>query len=116
MGVTNVATTTAKMATLTAAILVAVSFSTVPTDAFARDGRHWRGHNHHRHAGHHHWRGHHRHAGHHHWRGHHHGGRVALGVLGGAVAGAAIASAANPYYYPYAYSYSYPAYGYYYPY
>jgi hypothetical protein len=48
-----------------------------------------------------------------HWGGGHRGGGgagIALGLLGGALAGAAIASAANPYYYnnPYPYSYSYP--------
>ncbi|HKS88546.1 MAG TPA: hypothetical protein VJR70_03810 [Stellaceae bacterium] len=50
---------------------------------------------------------------------HHHrgfGGGIALGLLGGALAGAAIASASPYYYYPYSYSYSYPYYGYYNPY
>jgi len=40
------------------------------------------------------------------------GAGIALGLLGGALAGAAIASASNPYYYPYDYSYAYPSYGY----
>ena len=49
----------------------------------------------------------------------HNGGAVALGILGGALAGAAIAGATRPYYYnhsyPYTYAYpyrySYPYYG-----
>ena len=48
----------------------------------------------------------------------HNGAGIALGVLGGTLAGAAIASA-QPYYYSYsypAYGYAYPGYGYYYPY
>lgn len=54
----------------------------------------------------------------HYWHGYHHrnnGAAIALGVIGGALAGAAVASG-YPYYYSYSYPYSYPAYGYYYPY
>jgi hypothetical protein len=47
----------------------------------------------------------------------HNGGAVALGILGGALAGAAIAGATNPYYYNYSYPYRYAyPYGYSYPY
>jgi hypothetical protein len=100
---------------LAAAVAGMASLTAAPGDAFARDGRHWRGH--HGHHGQHHWRGHHRHHSQH-WRGHHRhrGPDVALGLLGGALAGAAIAAATNPYYaYPNAYGY-YPYYNYYYPY
>jgi hypothetical protein len=98
---------------LAATAVFGMGLSAVPAEA--RDGR--RGHH-----------GYYKHQGKH-WHGRHHGKRwhgrhhrrthpgVALGVLGGALAGAAIASAAYPYYYyPYSYSYSYPYYGYYYPY
>jgi len=85
---------------MTTAILAAVSLTAAPGTVFARDwhgGGHWGGG---------HWGGHHHHGG---------GAGIALGLLGGAPAGAAIASAANPYYAPYSYSYGYgyPSYGYY---
>jgi hypothetical protein len=53
------------------------------------------------------------------WGGYHRhdGGAVALGILGGALAGAAIAGATNPYYYNYSYPYNYAyPYAYSYPY
>jgi hypothetical protein len=77
-----------------AALLGAVSLTAAPGAAYARDHGGWRGG-----GG---------------WH-HHHGGGgagIALGLLGGALAGAAIA---NSYSYPY-YGYSYPYYGYSYPY
>ena len=81
-----------------AALIAAGSLTMAPSAAYAD---HW-------------------HGGGHHWHGGHHGGGagVALGLLGGALAAGAIASAANPYYYSYGYpSYSYsPYYGYYAPY
>jgi hypothetical protein len=88
-----------------AAALVAVGSLTIaPTAAYADHWRHGK-----------HWRGHHGHGGHWHRHRHHNGAAIALGLLGGALAGAAIASAANPYYYyPYSYSYYSPYYGYYY--
>lgn len=102
---------------LAAAVLSAVSLTVAPTAAVARDG--WRGHN----GGGHHWRGD-RNWGGDHWRGSHRrggdGGAIALGLIGGALAGAALSNAYNynyayPYSYGYAYpySYSYPSYGYY---
>lgn len=117
------------LGTLLAGVAVVVmGLNTVP--AQARDGRHghggrdWQGHHG---KGGHAWRGG-RHSRGHHWKGgnawrggyhRNNGAGIALGVLGGALAGAAIASAAQPYYYSYAYpayGYAYPGYGYYYPY
>ncbi|MGE0257946.1 MAG: hypothetical protein AB7H71_13160 [Alphaproteobacteria bacterium] len=117
-----------KLGTLLAgAAVIAMGLNAVP--AQARDGRHgdgghhsnkqhWKGGNA--------WRGDHGRGNHwnrgYAWHGGYHrdnGDGIALGVIGGALAGAAIASAAQPYYYSYsypAYGYSYPAYGYYYPY
>jgi hypothetical protein len=47
------------------------------------------------------------------WHRHHNNGAaIAFGLIGGALAGAAIASANHAYAYPYGYSYSYPYYGY----
>ena len=104
------------------AILSAASVTAVPTEAVARDG--WRDHGRGGPPGHagHQWRGDHGRGGHH-WRGHHghhrggDGAGVALGLLGGALAGAALSNAYNynyyNYAYPYGYSYSYPYYGYY---
>jgi hypothetical protein len=112
-----------RTAALGAAVLAAASLTVAPGSAYAQhhrggpgghpgqnwhgghggpgwQGGHWRGG---------HWRGgHHRHG----WSG---GEGVALGLLGGALAGAAIAGAANQYYYPYysypySYSYAYPYY------
>ena len=82
---------------IAAGLVAAVSLGVAPNAAYARG---W-------HGGGGHW-------GHH--GGGHWGGGVALGILGGALAGAAIASG-YPYYcgYPYAY-YGYPYYGYPYPY
>ena len=74
---------------ITATILAAVSLTAAPGTAYARDWHHGGGGN---------------------WD-HHHGGPgpgLVLGLLAGGVAGAAIASAANPY----NYNYGYPAYGY----
>ena len=88
-----------RAAGLTAALLAAVSLTAVPTAAHAKK---WRHHGHQ-------WQGHHRHGG--------NGAAIALGVLGGALTGAAIASGSSyyrPYYsHPYSYGYSYPYYGYY---
>ena len=102
---------------MTAAIVAAVSFSAAPGTAYAQrahDGGHRGGGGWHSGGG----------GGWHgggHWGGHRGGGwggaGIGLGILGGALAGAAIASAANPYYYGYPYSYGYPyAYDYGYPY
>jgi hypothetical protein len=80
---------------LAAAALIGMGLSAVPAEA-----RNWQ-HGHYNHHG--------------HYHGKHHrdnGARIALGIIGGALAGAAIASQAQPYYY----SYSYPYYGYAYPY
>ncbi|MGD9617604.1 MAG: hypothetical protein AB7H90_07455 [Alphaproteobacteria bacterium] len=105
--------TSGRTAVLGAAVLAAASLTLAPGSAYAQHrgghgwhGGHWRGGDHWR--GNHHWRGHHRHG----WRG---GDAAALGLLGGALAGAAIAGAANqyPYYgysYPYSYGYAYPYY------
>ena len=88
---------------LAGAAIVAMSLNALPAQA-----RDW----HHGHGG--------RHWNSHYWYGGHHRGNgagIALGLLGGALAGAAIASAAQPYYYSYSYptyGYSYPGYGYYY--
>jgi hypothetical protein len=91
-----------RAAGLTAALLAAVSLTLVPSEAYAKKR-------------HHHWQGH----GHHH-RGGGNGAGIALGLLGGALAGAAIASGSSYYRpyssYPYSYGYSgysYPYYGYY---
>ena len=87
--------------------VIAMGLNTVP--AQAKDWRHGHG-GHHGHG--HHWNGGYA------WRGGHHhnnGGEIALGLLGGALAGAAIASTAQPYYYSYpypTYGYAYPGYGY----
>ena len=96
---------------LASAAVIAMGLNPVP--AQARDGHHGHGGRH--------WNGHHWNGGYA-WRGGHHrnnGAGIALGVLGGALAGAAIASAAQPDYYSYSYptyGYAYPGYGYYYPY
>ena len=85
---------TGRRLAMVVAVVAVASFTAAPGTAYARD-----------------------------WHGHHHGGwgggAVALGVLGGALAGAGVASAPpyyNPYnpYYAYSapYSYSYPQYGY----
>ena len=99
-----------KLGTLLAGTaVIAMALASVPAEA-----RPWK-HGHHKHFKHHH-----QHHGKH-WRHHRRdGGAVALGLFG-ALAGAAIASAAQPYYYSYGYpyyGYSYPSYGYsyYYPY
>jgi len=107
-----------RIAVLGAAVLAAVSLTGAPDRAYAQnwrgdhwdrgdwgrrdwDGHNWRHHRHHRDG----------------WSG---GEAAALGLLGGALAGAAIASTANPYNYPsysYPYTYSYPySYSYSYPY
>ena len=83
---------TGRALALTSALVAAVSLSTVPTGAYAHgwhDGGRWQGG--------------------HHWGGGR-GAAIGLGILGGALAGAAIAS--SPYYYPYSYGYGYPYYGY----
>ena len=89
MSVIELAKKTGRGLALSAALLGATSMVAVPA-AYARD---WHG------------------GGHWHGRGHwHHGGGgagIALGLLGGALAGAAIASSS-----PYYYGYSYPSYGY----
>src|SRR5688572_31363630 len=83
---------------LTTAAVVSMTVGVVPAEA-----RDWK-RGHHKH-------GYYKHGSHygHHWRRGHHrhhrnnGAGIALGLLGGALAGAAIASATNPYYYPYSY-------------
>jgi hypothetical protein len=100
-----------RLAVLGAAVVAAVPLTAAPSPAQAQR---WHGY----HGGYgwhggHGWRG-------GYWRHRDNGSGIALGLIGGALAGAAIASAANPYgyYYPY-YSYSYPypySYGYTYPY
>src|SRR3954465_10793464 len=84
------------------AVLAAVSLTAAPGSAYARDwhgghgGGGW-------HGGGGHWGGHHRGGGQ--WGGHRHvggGAGIAVGVLGGGLAGAAIANS---------YGYSYPYYG-----
>jgi hypothetical protein len=88
MGFIEIAKKTGRGLALSAALLAAGSLAAIPGTAYARD---W-------------------HGGGGHW-GHHHGGPgpgLVLGLLAGGFAGAAIASAANPY----NYNYGYPAYGY----
>jgi hypothetical protein len=99
MSFTDTAKNTGRGLVIAAAVIAAGSLTMAPSAAYAE---HWN----------HGW-----HGGGNHWHGHHHGGGgVALGILGGALAAGAIASAANPYYYSYGYPY-YPSYnGYYYPY
>src|SRR5215469_6477582 len=82
----EIAKKTGRGLALSAALLAAGSLVAAPGTAYARD---W-------HGGGHHWGG-------GHWGGHRggEGARIALGIIGGALAGAAIASTANPYYYPY---------------
>jgi hypothetical protein len=87
MGFIEIAKKTGRGLALSAALLAAGSLAAIPGTAYARD---WHGGGH--------------------W-GHHHGGPgpgLVLGLLAGGFAGAAIASAANPY----NYNYGYPAYGY----
>lgn len=112
----------ARTAALGAAVVAAAGLTATPGSAQAqhRGDHHWRGHHGghgdhwhrhpHRHGDRWHQRHHHRHG---HWHHRHHGWRggdaAALGLLGGALAGAAIASA-HPYYwhhYPYGYAYPY---------
>jgi hypothetical protein len=83
---------TGRALALTTALVAAASLSAVPSAAYARG---WHG------------------SGHWHGGGRWAGPAVGLGILGGALAGAAIAS--SPYYYGYGYPYySYPPYyGYY---
>lgn len=82
---------------LASAALVGMTASAVPAEAHGWKHGHYNGEN---------------------WRGGHHrpnGAAIALGILGGALTGAAIASAPR-HYYPYPYTYAYPYYGYAYPY
>jgi hypothetical protein len=113
-----------------AAVIAMVGWNTVP--AQAGDGhrghgaRHWKGGDHSaRHWKGDNWKGRYARGGRNwdrgqSWRGGYrrdNGAGIALGLIGGALAGAAIASAAQPYYYSYsypAYGYAYPGYGYYY--
>jgi hypothetical protein len=103
--VTNeIARKTGRGLAMMTAVVAVVAFTAAPGTANAKD---WRYGHHHHHGG---------------WG----NGGVALGILGGALAGAAIASATNPYYYaptpyyapaPYTYPYTYaypapPYYGY----
>ena len=88
---------TGRALALTSAVVAAVSLSAMPSSAYARDwhdGGNWHGG-----GG---WHG-------NHWD----GAAIGLGILGGALVGATVAS--NSYYYPYSYSYPY-SYGYGYPY
>src|SRR5438552_679028 len=116
INMTSIATSknTGRRLAISAALLAAVSFAVAPGTAYAQHrgggGTHsgsWSGHSGNWHGG--------------SWRGGWHGRGWGWGwpVVGGLVAGAAIASAAYPYYYGYPYSYygyPYPYYGYGYPY
>ena len=86
MSFIEIAKKTGRGLALSAALFAAGSLAAAPGTAYARD---W-------HGGGGHW-------GSGHWGGHHHGGGgagIALGILGGALAAGAIASAASPYYSP----------------
>jgi hypothetical protein len=105
MAFMEVAKKTGRALAVTTAIVAAVSFSAAPGTAYAQRGHGGGGGWHGGGGG---W-----HGGGGGWRGHRGGGwggaGIGLGVLGGALAGAAIA---NSYYgYPYSYGYGYPYYG-----
>ncbi len=84
---------TGRALALTSALVAAASLSVVPSSAYARG---W-------------------HGGSWHGGGWHRGPGIGLGILGGALVGAAIASSTYPYYYGYpyySYGYGYPYYSY----